>query len=273
MILVPHQDDEVLMTAGIIHQAVKRGIRVDAVMVTNGDYEGSDYAVGRIRLRESLSALALLGLPKEQFHILGYADTGMPESESFLTKLFAGQDEERVYPSHCSQETYSLEELPEYHWKCFGEHGKYNRKTLKGDLKGILQELRPDVVFTTSEYDTHGDHSGLYHFLMEILDECREKAGIPTVYTSIVHSCAGDEYWPDRASLHFTCPCGLEEKTGLKWEERICVPLPEEMQCDKKEDNLKLQALKKYEFALEPGAVSFLMSFIKDEEIFWKVIG
>ena len=36
-------------------------------------------------------------------------------------------------------------------------------------------------------------------------------------------------------------------------------------------NNLKYQALLKHETALEPDAYEFLMAFIKDEEIFWKV--
>ena len=36
-------------------------------------------------------------------------------------------------------------------------------------------------------------------------------------------------------------------------------------------NNLKYQALFKHETALEPDAYEFLMAFIKDEEIFWKV--
>ena len=40
---------------------------------------------------------------------------------------------------------------------------------------------------------------------------------------------------------------------------------------DEKINNLKYQALLKHETALEPDAYEFLMAFIKDEEIFWKV--
>ncbi|WP_278278155.1 hypothetical protein [Blautia argi] len=35
--------------------------------------------------------------------------------------------------------------------------------------------------------------------------------------------------------------------------------------------NLKYQALLKHETALEPDAREFLMSFIKNEEIFWRM--
>ena len=34
----------------------------------------------------------------------------------------------------------------------------------KQDLKEIIMEKRPEIIFTTAEYDRHGDHSGLVFF-------------------------------------------------------------------------------------------------------------
>jgi hypothetical protein len=47
--------------------------------------------------------------------------------------------------------------------------------------------------------------------------------------------------------------------------------MPEGLRTENGEKNLKLLALSEYEIALEPNAVEFLMSFIKDEEFFWKL--
>ena len=52
---------------------------------------------------------------------------------------------------------------------------------------------------------------------------------------------------------------------------RTILELPEEMKKARGINNLKYQALLKHETALEPDAYEFLMAFIKDEEIFWKV--
>lgn len=62
MIIVPHQDDEILLSAGVIYEAVKSGISIHVVMVTNGDYRCSDYSIGRARLKETLQGLRLLGV-------------------------------------------------------------------------------------------------------------------------------------------------------------------------------------------------------------------
>ncbi|MDO4324154.1 MAG: PIG-L family deacetylase [Lachnospiraceae bacterium] len=285
MVIVPHQDDEILMTAGVIREAVKKGASVTVVMATNGDCECRDYSKGRNRLLESLKGLELLGLEAGNFWLMGYADTGMAEEDSFLHHLYCEADAEKIYPSFCSSETYGLLEKEEYHMRQYGEHADYCRGCFKADLKEIIEKQRPEQIFTTSEFDTHGDHSALYKFVCEVLDELQEtdneeaqgsgegepEAYTPEVFVSVVHSMAGDENWPLRGTPRYSCPEGLEEAAGLKWDERICLHLPEEMRTERGGENLKYRALCRHETALEPNAVDFLMAFIKDEEIFWRV--
>lgn len=268
MVIVPHQDDEILMTAGIIRHAVNAGIPLDIVMATNGDYGCRDFSAGRTRLMETIKGLGMLGVPKERLHILGYADTGMPVEDSFLAHLYAEQDDQKIYPSWCSECTYGLLEKPEFHMEKYGEHASYCRGSFLQDLKEIIRDKKPAAVITTSEWDIHGDHSGLYRFVCEVLEELQYE---PLLYTGLVHSPAGDENWPLRKTAVFDCPKGLEEMTALKWNERIRVPVPEEMLLEKGKMNLKLRALQQYETALEPNAYEFLMSFIKEEELLWRM--
>ncbi len=266
MVIVPHQDDEVLMAAGIIQKAVKKEIPVDIVMATNGDYGCRDFSTGRMRLRESLAGLSVLGVGEERLHILGYADTGMPEKDSFLSHLYQEKNGRAVYPSLCSSCTYGLEEKPDIHTIRYGEPGAYCRDTFYQDIKEILQRKQPECILTTAESDLHGDHSALYRFVCDALDELNAESGYrPLLYTGLIHSCAGDEEWPLRDGGTFTCPAGLETKTSLKWEERIAVRLTAP------EKERKREALLKYETALEPNARAFLLSFIKDEEVFWRM--
>lgn len=272
MIIVPHQDDEILMTAGVIREAVTAGIPVEIVMATNGDYGCEDHSVGEARLRESLAGLALLGVGPEQFHIMGYADTGMPEKDSFLTHLYYETDADRVRTSSCSSVTYGLPEKPEYHMQQYGEHAPYCRTAFKGDLKELVRRMHPARIYTTAKYDQHGDHSALYRFVCEVLDELEaEEAYAPELLIGVIHSNAGDENWPARNTAVYDCPRDFERVTGLKWEDRIRVKLPGEMRRSMGKENLKERALCLYETALEPNAVEFLMAFIKDEEIFWRV--
>lgn len=272
MIIVPHQDDEILMAAGVIYEGIKAGIDVKVVIVTNGDYECPDYSKGRMRLRESVRGTGMLGLPEKNLIFLGYADTGMPEEESFLMKLYQEKDPHRVYPSACGDQTYGLEEKPEFHMERKHTRAEYTRENLEQDLKEVLEEERPECIVTTCESDLHGDHGALFLFLRDLLEKLgREEGYRPSLYCGLIHSCMGDEAWPDRERAYYDCPEGFEACSGLRWEERVSLPMPEALTTAKGQENLKYQALCQYETALEPDAVEFLMAFIKDEEVFWKL--
>lgn len=274
MVIVPHQDDEVLMTAGIIRRAILENKKVTVVMVTNGDYGCDDYSVGRARLSETLEGLKLLGLAEGDVIFLGYADTGMPEEDSFIANLYYKENEYEIVKSHCSSETYGLEIKQDFHKTYFGKSGPYNRKSLYDDLKLIVEKYNPEVIFTTSEYDTHGDHKCLYLFITDILKELREENGYsPNLFSGIVHSCAGDDNWPVREDEinEFTCPDLLEEKTKFKWDDRVSFKVPESMMKIDREINLKYQAISKHVTALKPDAIDYLYSFVKADEVFWKI--
>ena len=52
MVIVPHQDDEILMSAGVIRVCEQNNVPYTVVMVTNGDYGCIDYSKGYARLKE-----------------------------------------------------------------------------------------------------------------------------------------------------------------------------------------------------------------------------
>ena len=174
MVIVPHQDDELLLTAGVLYSAAHAGLNPHVVMVTNGDYGCHDHSVGYARLRETLAGVELLGVPGEQVTFLGYADTGMPRAESFLAGLYDETDENKVHPSHCGTETYGLPEKPDFHAQRFGKPAPYTKAGFVQDLKAVLDEIEPDSIITTALCDTHGDHSGLYQFICDELCSRRE---------------------------------------------------------------------------------------------------
>ena len=279
MIIVPHEDDEILMAAGIIERAVREKKRVTVVMATNGDYEGKDKNSGSVRLWETLEGLRVLGLSEESVIFMGYADTGMELAESFLYGLFMEKDETKIHPGHCSDETYALCSKPDFHSVKYGKPAPYTRRNFKKDLCEIIGEAAPDTIFTTSAEDIHGDHRGLFWFVKEILEE-KAKEGIkPVLYSTVVHSRAGDENWPQRMEKiqgkgeelkSYTCPLHFNEGT-LKWEERVAFRVPECMLSVDFSINKKAIALSRHKNALKEDAVEYLYSFIKAEEIFWEI--
>lgn len=271
MVLVPHPDDEILMCAGILAQAVQQGVDAFVVLVTNGDYEGQ--TDGKKRLQESLDSVAMLGVPEKNVIFMGYADVGMAPTESFLYGMYTDIEQHQIHPGHVGQTTYGLPHKPDYHSQVFGQPALYTRHQFLSDLGSILKEYQPENIFTTSVSDMHGDHSGLYLLLMEVLEEMKKQmAYVPRVFSGIVHSKDGDEHWPVRSEklIPLTVPsCIQKEAKFLKGLEMF--PVPDSMQQENKKDNLKYQALSCHKTALKPDAVDFLYSFVKLDEIFWRM--
>ncbi len=69
----------------------------------------------------------------------------MPKEESFLWNLYEEKDENKILESSCSEETYSLENHKEYHFKNFNEHSKYTRKNFHDDLLGVIEKYMPKI--------------------------------------------------------------------------------------------------------------------------------
>lgn len=53
LILVPHQDDEIILCGAFLKSMIESGIDVYVVFMTNGDYEEK---IGKTRLQESIEA-------------------------------------------------------------------------------------------------------------------------------------------------------------------------------------------------------------------------
>lgn len=281
LILVPHSDDEALLAAGVIRHAVLQQKQVWIAVATNGDYLAEDYGPGRMRMKESLKAAKCLGVPEKRVLFLGYADTGMAAEDSFLYRLYHARQEDQCCPSACSRHTYGLEDGKEdFHFQKTGVHGLYTRKSFLYDLVTLLEEIKPQQIFTTSRYDLHGDHEALSCFLEEAIDCIRKRNGAGMdieVYEGMVHSCAGDSAWPLLPVSVLTDtekPFGLEEMTPLKWTDRISIPVPGEMQKMPLELNLKYRLIRGYKSQMkeeEDGVIEFLTAFTKNDEVFWKV--
>lgn len=275
MVLVPHQDDEILLCAGIMEQAVRHGVELTVVMATNGDCGSEDGLAGRARLQEMLEGLKVLGVPEDRAVFLGYADTGMPEEDSFLFGLYEEKDGKKIHPSHCGTRTYGLPRKAEFHKEEYGEHGWYTRDGFMGDLKDVLLKYRPAHIFTTSAEDIHGDHSALFLFVQDILEECGKEGYYPRLYSGLVHSRAGDEKWPRReegiVALESPDQAGEDVLGSLLWEERIVFPVPDSMRTQDRAGNRKAMALSKHVTALKPDAVDFLYAFVKADEVFWEI--
>ncbi len=278
LVLVPHEDDEALIAAGIIHNAILKGDTVKVAIVTNGDCNGWDQSLGVRRINESIAAMEVLGLSRENITVFGYSDTGGFEpwtryTDSFLYKLYHAASDTQVLSSNFGNtQTYGASGvLDDYHYQKTGEHGSYTRQNFVWDLTSYIEEYMPDRIYTTSAYDRHGDHGYLNVFATDIVRGIvdRNPSYAPVMYEMIVHSTDGDVLWPildtDPTPLqNYTAPANMDE-IPLRWEDRISVPMPLDMQTIPRSGNMKNVCLATYASQYS----SWIGSFTKADEFFW----
>lgn len=277
MVIVPHPDDEALIAAGVIKNAVKRVDDIKVVIATTGDFMASEYYKGQNRLMESVAAMQTLGLCLENIIPLGYSDTGGFEpvtsySRSFLYRLYRSSGNEVLSGSFSNDHTYGIPDfLEDYHYQRTGDHALYTRDNFVSDLVSLISEYRPDRIFTTSIYDLHGDHAVLNLFVTEAILEVikDDPCYSPLMYEAIVHGSNADFEWPlqERGMdviNTFTRPPTLDTAHFL-WEDRVSISVPDDMTTLPRDQNPKAIALKKYSSQYN----SYIASFVKADEIFW----
>lgn len=192
LVLAPHCDDETLGSAGLIQAAIREGMQVKVVIETNGDGylfatiqdfkkvypRPQDFIhMGEIRQQESLAALALLGVPKEDVIFLSYPDRGTP---SLWNDHWSLSNPFRSPFSQNTQSPYAL---------TYDPSAVYAGQDLLGDLLTILKEYRPDLVVYPQADDVHPDHWGLNVFtrLALTLLSHEDSSYQPTGITYLVH--------------------------------------------------------------------------------------
>ena len=106
LIIAPHQDDEISIGGAMIPFLKEQGFTPHVLFSTNGDYRTS----GDIRMQEASRALAILGVKKENIHILGYGDTlNTPDHNH----IFYSKEASVISPAGHS-ETYGVKGFMDY---------------------------------------------------------------------------------------------------------------------------------------------------------------
>ena len=189
LVLVPHPDDEVLGTGGVLHEAVRRGLPLRVVFLTNGDSNewsflayrkrpvlmpGGALAMGAIRHQEALAAASALGVSSQDLTFLGYPDYGTldiwrshwglsPPDRGRLTRARAVP-----YPT------------------AFRPGAPFKGEEILADLETILRGLKPTQIFVSHPADHHPDHAALYLFTRVALWDLQGEVAA-TVHPFLVH--------------------------------------------------------------------------------------
>ncbi|MCI7041089.1 MAG: PIG-L family deacetylase [Lachnospiraceae bacterium] len=252
LFIAPHQDDEILAAGGLIQKCVNLGDNFMILFVTNGDYCGPHIA--QKRYYESKQALEYLGIREESIFYLGYGDTGMKYSHSFLRRM-SFEEPNTVLSTPFSSMTYHPAGRETVHFMRTGLESPLTQAAFLADLEWFIKKDFPDIIIAPNFLDMHGDHATLIHLLqkLNIFNQ------IPICLTYIIHG-GNDILWPLRNTKAFTCPPVLSIN---EWKKRISVPLT------KQEQIRKYRAIAGFTTQLKDDSVNFMVSFSKQEEVFF----
>ena len=263
LVISPHPDDDLLYGSGVTYRSIQSGEPVLIVYMTNGDLSGGTVS-GLQRQEEAVNGQLYLGNNEDNLIFLGYPD-------GYLETIAAsyGLPTDQLTTWYGQTVTYGNRGLgrTDYHFYRFGTHAPYNMYNILLDLQQIITDFMPDRILTTSEFDTHTDHSESYRILRYALDQVRQNVPTyrPTIHKTLVHFGGG---WPEAMdpTQYFTEPPYLSS-TSLVWSERESIEVPTPMQNTNLSDNLKYRAIDTH--TTQGGASGFLGLFIHRDEFFW----
>lgn len=174
LVLAPHPDDEINVAGNMILTLAVAKAEIFVAYSTNGDFEVS----ADVRAQESVEALKILGVPRENIIFLGYGDAH--KLSDTQTQSPAGHFE-----------TYAPKNFVDYAKKTFGRHNSYTRKNFKHDLKNLLLELRANIIFCV-DFDNHPDHRALSVAFEEIIGEILSERSDyhPEIYKKFAYATA-----------------------------------------------------------------------------------
>lgn len=190
LVIAPHADDEVLGVGGAIQRHLARGARVVVVILTNGDGQyrrlipssKASINLGYTRQKESLAALAHLGLPEEEVIFLGYPDRGLSDLWNSYW------DCEELYSSK-----YTKTDRSPYR-ESFTAEAPYCGLSVTADLMKIISQEKPQLIYLPHPNDLHPDHQAAWAFTVYAV----EQSGLETELLSyIIHR----ERWPEPQGL------------------------------------------------------------------------
>ena len=172
MVIVPHEDDDLLISGHVLPSMYKNGADVRVVFATNGDKRVSAYT----RQSEACNALEKLGIPREKVIFLGYPDG---------TQLYVGK--KAFSFSSGWDHTYAGKGFKDYHFDRFGTHAKYTAENMVDDIESVVLEYRPDYILAI-DFDTHTDHRGVSISFEKAMERILKKE---SGYTPKVLKCFG----------------------------------------------------------------------------------
>jgi LmbE family N-acetylglucosaminyl deacetylase len=257
LIIVPHPDDELSIGGGLIPRLKKKGYIIKVLIVTNGDAD----TIGKIRLKESLKGLRILGVMKKDIIFLGYGNRWQGNSHIYNTEKnsvissLAGRDK-----------TYALKNHVEFHYEKYLKHESYTRENMLKDMRECISDTDADIIICV-DFDSHPDHRAVSLMFEECMAYLLDKTDYrPIVLKRFAYAFAwhGDNTSYSRKIGRYQV---FDNRFQLDnpyydWQARIVCRLPKSRQYDLK---LFLASLA----YPSQNAIIHLKQLLKEEMIFW----
>ncbi len=189
LVLVPHPDDDILSNAGLIQQALEKGIPVEVALFTVGDYNETSFALfrkeinlgvtealrlGETRHEEALAAQGILGIKPEQ---ITFSDIRMEEVLKYSRNI--GEMPNPIAPSSVVRAVCSIRLR-----KALARRSKGRASWLISSRS--YENFKPTKIFTSHPGDVHPDHQSLPLYLQVALWDLKDEIQ-PEVYHFITH--------------------------------------------------------------------------------------
>ncbi len=172
LVVSPHPDDGALAAAGLISRVVHSNGSVEIVQMTSGDAfsEGvkkidrtarptpEDYrAYGVRRERETIAAMARLGVRASHITFLGFPDDGL----CLLSSAYTAVDFESPYTRRKS---------PPDGERLLNDV-EYRGGDVVRELQRIIERFKPTIVVVPAPADEHPDHCSTHRFITRALGD------------------------------------------------------------------------------------------------------
>lgn len=224
MVIVPHEDDEINVAGATIYGAIKEGLNVFLVYVTNGDFQYK----ADIRYKEVTRMASIMNLPMENIHFLGFPDNSGKE-------LLANRD--TIFTNHAGfNETHGAYGIKDYPTQYMGGALSYTYNNLVLTITDIIGRFKPSTIISIDE-DIHVDHQLTSIAVEEAIGKVVKEnvnytpkvlksfaydtdfESVNDYYAMHLQSTVQNRAWIVDESLSTNNPM-------LLWEDRIRIPVP-----------------------------------------------
>lgn len=222
LFFVPHEDDEVFVGGPMIINLTKsKNYEVSVFIATNGDYYPFE---NRLRIKESLDGLNLMGVKKHNIYFGGYGDC-------WKKSHIYNSSDDTIKTSHggFNKTHVDNKEYKEWHYLRFGSHAEYTRRNYVLDIQTIIEYLLPDIIVAV-DLDSHQDHRCLSLILDEAMRNilCSSTEYQPILLKKYAYQCVLDS---DEDFFNYPNPPTRKPNKALSnpyflWNKRIRYKVP-----------------------------------------------